>query len=410
MAAGRAGGGHDALVLERGDDVGVLARAVFAVDRPVHEVVAGGGNDGAHGFRDFLILHFVVDGPGGAHLGAHAAFARGELAAEFGVDGGLLGDRLREGDVDRRGGADELVELVRGLLGGALVHAGAAASALGPVDVGGLLLHGHGEVAHIPGHVGHFGSGHERDFGMLGDVDHLGAEDAARAVDGGEGLVELRHLAADVAFAFHEEHVEARVGAVEGGLDAGHAAADDEHALGGFEGLGEQRVVAAQFFNGDADEFRGLVGVGFLVLADPRHVFADIGHFKHVLVEPGAFHGAAEGGLVHTRRTGSDDHAVKLVFLDGGDDFFLSGFRAGVHGVGGEGHIGIGFGDLSDLAAIHGPGDVRSAVADKNAYFHALASSVASSALAAAALAACAASIFRRSSSGLTQSFSKPSS
>ena len=233
---------------------------------------------------------------------------------------------------------------------------------------------------------------------MLGDVDHLGAEDAARAVDGGEGLVELRHLAADVAFAFHEEHVEARVGAVQ-------AAADDEHALGGFEGLGEQRVVAAQFFNGDADEFRGLVGVGFLVLADPRHVFADIGHFKHVLVEPGAFHGAAEGGLVHTRRTGSDDHAVKLVFLDGGDDFFLSGFRAGVHGVGGEGHIGIGFGDLSDLAAIHGPGDVRSAVADKNAYFHALASSVASS-----ALAACAASIFRRSSSGLTQSFSKPSS
>lgn len=55
---------------------------------------------------------------------------------------------------------------------------------------------------------------------MLGDVDHLGAEDAAGAVDGGEGLVELRHLAADVAFAFHEEHVEARVGAVEGGLDA----------------------------------------------------------------------------------------------------------------------------------------------------------------------------------------------
>ena len=77
------------------------------------------------------------------------------------------------------------------------------------------------------------------------------AEDAAGAVDGGEGLVELRHLAADVAFAFHEEHVEARVGAVEGGLDAGHAAADDEHAFGGFEGLGEQRVVAAQFFNGE---------------------------------------------------------------------------------------------------------------------------------------------------------------
>ena len=202
---------------------------------------------------------------------------------------------------------------------------------------------------------------------MLGDVDHLGAENAARAVDGGEGLVELRHLAADVAFAFHEEHVEARVGAVEGGLNAGHAAADDEHALGGFEGLGEQRVVAAQLFNGDAYEFRGLVGVGFLVLADPRHVFADIGHFEHVFVEPGAFHGAAEGRFVHARGTGGYDDAVEAVFLNGGDDFFLTGFRAGVHGIGGEGHVGVGPGDFGDFGAVNGPGDVRPAVADKNA-------------------------------------------
>ena len=58
VAAGRAGGGHDALVLERGDDVGVLARAVFAVDRPVHEVVAGGGNDAA--LLIFLLLAAVM--------------------------------------------------------------------------------------------------------------------------------------------------------------------------------------------------------------------------------------------------------------------------------------------------------------------------------------------------------------
>ena len=97
VAAGGTGGGHDALVLERGDDVGVLTRTVLAVDRPVHEVVAGGSDDGAHGFRDFLVLHLIVDGPGRADLGADAAFPGGQLAAELGIDGRLLGNACGKG-------------------------------------------------------------------------------------------------------------------------------------------------------------------------------------------------------------------------------------------------------------------------------------------------------------------------
>ena len=87
----------------------------------------------------------------------------------------------------------------------------------------------------------------------------------------------------------------------------------------------------AQLGHGNADEFGGLVGVGLLVLADPGDVLADIGHFEHVAVQSGALDSAAEGGLVHARGTGSDDHAREVVFVDGLFDGRLAGFGAGVH-------------------------------------------------------------------------------
>ena len=80
--------------------------------------------------------------------------------------------------------------------------------------------------------------GVQRDVRVLGHVHHLGGENAGGAVNGGEGLVELRHLAADGAFAFHHDNADAGISRVEGGLDASHAAADHQHALGDIELLG----------------------------------------------------------------------------------------------------------------------------------------------------------------------------
>jgi len=99
-------------------------------------------------------------------------------------------------------------------------------------------------------------------------------------------------------------------------------------------------------------------------------VFPDVGHFEHVAVEPGPFHGAAEGGLVHARGAGGHDHAGQVLFLDGLDDAGLSGFRAGVHGIRGEGHFREGQGGFRHDRGIHRAFDVAAAVADENAYSH----------------------------------------
>ena len=68
-------------------------------------------------------LHVVLDGAGGTHLGAHAALALEELAAELRIDDGLLGDGLRKGDGDGRGGARQFVKGVGRLFGRAFFGA-----------------------------------------------------------------------------------------------------------------------------------------------------------------------------------------------------------------------------------------------------------------------------------------------
>ena len=248
----------------------------------------------------------------------------------------------------------------------------------------------------------------QRDVRVLGHVHHLGSENAAGAVDGWEGLVELRHLAADGAFAFHHDDADAGVSRVEGGLNTGHAAADHQHALGDVELLGVERSVAAQLFHSKAHQFGGLVGVGFAVAADPGDVLADIGHFEHVAVEAGTFHGTAEGGLMHAGRAGSHHDAVEAVLLDGLHDVFLSGFGAGVHGVFGEDHVRIALGYLGDGGGIDRGFDVAAAVTDEYTYFHdATPAAFLASLRAAITRASRRSAILSRRGLGLTASLSK---
>ena len=64
------------------------------------------------------------------------------------------------------------------------------------------------------------------DVGMVGRGSHLGGGDAAGAVQGGEDLAQRDHLAAHAGFALHQRHLEALVGEVNRGLQAGDAAAN----------------------------------------------------------------------------------------------------------------------------------------------------------------------------------------
>ena len=370
MPARGAGCGEQALVLQGGDNVGVGPAAVFLVHGPVHEVVTGGGNNAAHFFGDDLVFHVILDGPGGAHLGAHAALALDELAAELRIDDGLFGNGLRKGNGDGRGSARQFIEGVGRFFGRAFFGAGTATRAQVPVHIGGALADLDRKVAHIARNVFHFGIGVERDVGVLGHVHHLGAENTGRAVYGGEGLVELGHLAANGGIALYQHNGYAAVGAVKRRLNTGNAAANDQHALVDVKALGQQGLVVAQLFHRQTHQFGSLVGVGFHVLADPRNVLADIGHFKHVAVEASAFHRAAEGGLVHARRARGNNHAVELVLVDGCFNGRLARLGAGVHGVVGIDHVRVGAGNGRHLGAVDSSGDIAAAVADKDAYSH----------------------------------------
>ena len=393
VPGGGAVGGEHALVLKAGDHIGEAASAVFAHDRPVHEIVPCGRDHRAHLFGDDLVLHFVIDGSGGAHPGAHAAFARGELAAVTRVDHGLLGNGLREGNIDGRGLAHTFVEGVGRMPGRTFLGAGSASGAFVPVHIRGLFADGHREVAYKTADALHFGIGVELDFRVLGNVHHLGREHAAGTVHRGEGLVQLGHLAADGAFTLHHHHFDAAVRAVQRGLNARHAAADNQHALGHVELLGMQGRVAAQLFHRQPHQFGGLVGVGLAILADPRHMLADIGHFKHVPVQPSAFHRAAEGLLVHARRAGGHHHAVQTILFDGIHDIVLPRFGAGVHGIFRMSHVGIGQRNARHLGRVHRGFNIAAAMADKNAYLHDAAPSSDSAFSIAARAASAAASI-----------------
>ena len=114
---------------------------------------------------------------------------------------------------------------------------------------------------------------------MLVGLHHARREDALRAVEGGEGLAQLAHVPADRGLLLDEDDLVAAVRDVEGGLDAGDAAADDEGAFGNRDGDGREDAVFLDPLDHHGDDFDGF-GCGFFdVFVDPGAVFADVGHF-----------------------------------------------------------------------------------------------------------------------------------
>ena len=122
-------------------------------------------------------------------------------------------------------------------------------------------------------------------FSCCAHVHHFGGQDTGGAVQRGEGLVQLGHLAADGGLLLHDVHVEARVGDVQRGLDAGDTAADDQRPLGHGAFAGGQGGVQVDLGHGGLAEDDGLFGADGHVLMDPGALLADVGDFHHVRVE-----------------------------------------------------------------------------------------------------------------------------
>ena len=290
---------------------------------PIKEIIARGHDNGTHLHGYQFILLLVVDTAHRADLGTDATLPLLQLHAGVWIDGSFFRDGLGKGDVDGRGRAQKLVERIRAAFTRTFFRAQAAARARCPVHIGGLAADGDGKIAHIAAYRFHFGAGIQGNFLVLGNIHHFRAKYTGRAINGGKGLVELGHLAANTLLALHHDHIQTAICAVQRRLNAGHAPTNHQHLLDGGEAFGHQWPVAAQLFHGHEHQVSCLVGVVRLVFADPGDMLADIGHFKHVAVQACPFHCPAEGGFVHARRARGHHHPIQVVFMDGSDDAFL---------------------------------------------------------------------------------------
>ncbi len=178
----------------------------FSGEGRMNGLEAGGHHDGAVFPLDKLVFLLVVDGARGAHLFAQAALAGLELNALRGRHR-HVGNGLSKGDINGAPVVQVHVEFVLALAGGALGGAQRAARALGLVHETGLFADGGLEGAHESGNLFHLGVGDDVDLLVLRSFHHLGGENARRAVQGGEGLVQLSHAPADGGPLFHDVHL-----------------------------------------------------------------------------------------------------------------------------------------------------------------------------------------------------------
>ena len=186
----------------------------------VERLPARGDNDVAHVHLDDFVLLVEGDGVGRAELLAGPALLPLEPDAGFGVDHRDPRHGLRERHVDRLAVAHAGLEFRIQHLARALFHADAAARAHVVIDVPGLLADLDFEVAHRAADFFQLRVRQQRDVLVLAGLRHLGRQDARRAVQRGERLVELGHVAADRRLAFHQVHGVAGVGQFQRGLQA----------------------------------------------------------------------------------------------------------------------------------------------------------------------------------------------
>jgi hypothetical protein len=151
-----------------------------------------------------------------------------------------------------------------------------------------------------------------------------GRQDAGRAIQGREGLVELGHVPADGRFALDQVDMEARVGDLERRLDAGDAAAHHQRIRvdGDFDLL--ERFV----FSITRSTAPATIALAFPWRRPCRYAPTKPARgWKPARTDTGSspafFAGRAEGLLMQVRRAGCHDHARQPQFLDVFFDQFL---------------------------------------------------------------------------------------
>ncbi len=222
------GGAENPLEVEAGDHVLHPAVAEISTQLRVEGLVAGGEDDSPHLHHHGLRLLVQIDRLGLAGADANLAFPLFEVEAGLRVHVGDQRHCLGEVDVNRLVLGQVLVKRI-GDLDRAVVHADVAASALLLGDVAGLLGQRYPEIARLAIDTLHFRIGDDFNIGVPGAFDELRRLDAHGTVVGGEGLVQLGHLAAKGGRFVDQKDPESRIGEVERSLNTADPAADNKY-------------------------------------------------------------------------------------------------------------------------------------------------------------------------------------
>jgi hypothetical protein len=103
----------------------------------------------------------------------------------------------------------------------------------------------------------------------------------------------------------------------------------------------------------------------------PTALLADVGDLTLEGIEFPRLNRIPESGFVQGGGTTGHDDFIELLLLDGIDDLVLPGIGTHVYVIFGVGDAGMSGDIFGQLLHVHCPGDINTAVANKNAYsFH----------------------------------------
>ena len=366
-AGGGAGGVHQTLKLQRGDDVRALVVGKLIEFVQPDGIEARRGNNRAVFADNMLVFLGIIDRASGADPGADAALAGFEHGAVVRVYGRDLRHGLRKGNVDCAAVVHAQIEGVRHLLLRAFFRAKAAAGADVLFDIARFFPDGNLKITDEPLDGLHLGIGIDVNFLILRAVHHFRRQNTGRAVERGKGFVDLGHFAADGRLFFDNIDLISRVRNVQSGLDTGDTAADDQCALDhGAGSRGQGRVQPNLGDGGPAQNdrfFRCLRPV----FVNPGALLADVRDLDHEGIQTGLLAGFAEGCLVHPGGAGADNDAGQGVFADLALNQLLTRLGAHILIVGGENNARLMGQGLGDGLYIHGRGNITAAPAYENA-------------------------------------------
>ena len=152
------------------------------------------------------------------------------------------------------------------------------------------------------------------------------------------------------------------------GAESGETAADDQGFLNNRIRSFVKRFQEARAGHRHAHQLFGFVcrGLGFCLM-NPGILFANVGQFKKIWIEPCVTQRVSEQRLMGSRCAGGHHHAIEAVLFDGGLNFLELIGGAGKHAIGGIGYIGQRVCILGDGRDVNHTGNIDAAMTDKDA-------------------------------------------